>query len=114
MLPGAGRQGSSLAGSLLLPAAGQYIVELFFMELYWSAAGERVFDLDINGLPALRCFDIWQQAGGGKRSLVVTFLARARARSQWLSAPKAYPKGYQHGPLLQHAARRSGPAMALS
>jgi hypothetical protein len=84
-----------LSSSVLLPGAGQYHVQLFFAELILKPPLAHVFDLDINGLPALRCFDIWQQAGGGgSHGLHATFLARARTRSQWLGGPEGHQQGH--------------------
>ena len=65
-----------MAAAIPVPAPGQYAVQLFFSELYFQSAGQRVFDLDIAGLPALSCFDIFYAAGGPDRGIVATFLVR--------------------------------------
>ena len=57
-----------------LPHPGTYAVQLFFSELYFSAAGQRVFDVDIADLPALNCFDVFQAAGGYDHGVVITIL----------------------------------------
>jgi len=43
---------------------GSYAVTLKFAELVWSQLGKRVFNVTINGTPALSAFDICAQAGG--------------------------------------------------
>ena len=65
-----------MAAAVPVPAPGQYAVQLFFSELYFQSAGQRVFDMDIDGLPALSCFDIFHAAGGPDRGVVATFLVR--------------------------------------
>ena len=43
---------------------GTYTVKLKFAEIYWTAVGERVFNVSINGQAVLTNFDIVAQAGG--------------------------------------------------
>ena len=38
-------------------------MRLKFAEIYWTSAGQRVFDVSINGVPVLTNFDIVAQAG---------------------------------------------------
>jgi N-acetylneuraminic acid mutarotase len=54
------RTGQSGAGfSYSVPATdGAYTITLKFAELYWSAAGQRVFSVTMNGSPLLTNFDI--------------------------------------------------------
>ncbi len=47
-----------------LPAGAQYSVTLKFAELYWTAAGKRVFNVILNGTTVLSAFDIFKDAGG--------------------------------------------------
>jgi hypothetical protein len=50
--------------SYQIPVAnGNYEVTLDFAEMYWSAAGKRVFDVSIQGQTILQDFDIWALAG---------------------------------------------------
>jgi hypothetical protein len=42
---------------------GTYAVTLYFAEIYWTSAGKRVFNVTIEGQPALQSFDIWAAAG---------------------------------------------------
>ncbi|KAK9838490.1 hypothetical protein WJX81_002661 [Elliptochloris bilobata] len=68
-------QGTVMAAAIPVPTPGQYAVQLYFSELYFQAAGQRLFDVDVAGLPALSCFDIFREAGGFDHGTVVTFLA---------------------------------------
>jgi hypothetical protein len=43
---------------------GNYTVLLKFAEIYWTQAGQRVFNVSINGTPVLTNFDIVATAGG--------------------------------------------------
>jgi hypothetical protein len=44
--------------------AGSYQVTLLFAETYWTAAGDRVFNVSINGTTVLSNFDIFLDSGG--------------------------------------------------
>ena len=52
---------------------GTYTIRLHFAELYASAAGQRRFNVAIEGLTRLTNFDIYQAAGGKNRAVVKTF-----------------------------------------
>jgi hypothetical protein len=52
---------------------GTYIVTLDFAEMYWGAAGKRVFNVAIEGQTALQNFDIYATAGGAQIALQRTF-----------------------------------------
>lgn len=54
-------------------------VRLHFAEAYVSAAGQRLFNVDIGGNPVLRDFDIFAAAGGKDRAVVEEFPAAADA-----------------------------------
>ena len=45
-------------------APGQYFVQLFFAEIFQSAAGARVFDVEVEGELVLDDFDILSETGG--------------------------------------------------
>ena len=60
----------------LTPGA-TYAVRLHFAEIYWSAAGQRVFNVAINGSPVLSNFDIFATAGGKDIAVVKQFTAAA-------------------------------------
>ena len=42
---------------------GKYNVVLHFAEIYWSASGERIFDVSIEGVKVLDNYDIFRKAG---------------------------------------------------
>jgi len=62
----------------LTPGAS-YSVRLDFAEIYWNSAGQRVFNVTINGTQVLTDFDIFAQAGGKDKALAETFTATADA-----------------------------------
>jgi fibronectin type 3 domain-containing protein len=59
-------------------AGAQYTVLLHFAETYFTAAGNRVFNVAINGTPVLSNFDIFATVGA-KAALVKTFTATANS-----------------------------------
>ncbi|WP_216324491.1 malectin domain-containing carbohydrate-binding protein [Deinococcus aestuarii] len=50
---------------------GTYQVKLHFAELFWDSAGKRVFDVNVEGVSIRQNFDIFAQAGGKNRALVL-------------------------------------------
>ena len=54
-----------------------YLVRLHFAEIYWTQVGQRIFNVTINGAPALTNFDIVAAAGGPNIAVVEQFLATA-------------------------------------
>jgi len=60
-----------------LAAGSSYTVRLHFAEIWWSATGQRVFNVAINGKTVLSNFDIVEAAGGSFRALVKEFPATA-------------------------------------
>jgi hypothetical protein len=56
-------------------ANGDYLVRLHFAEIYWTTAGQRVFTVQINGVPVLPDFDILSRVAP-KTALEVTLPAR--------------------------------------
>ncbi len=79
-LPGAGdqalyqsqRYGNPFSYVFNVPA-GSYQVTLKFAENYWTAAGDRVFNVSINGNTVLTNFDIFKSAGGENIALDEVF-----------------------------------------
>ncbi len=57
-------------------------VTLYFAETYWTAAGQRTFNVAINGATALTAFDIFAAAGGANRAVARTFETTASASGQ--------------------------------
>lgn len=66
------RYGASFSYGISAPA-GTYAVTLKFAELYWTAAGRRVFNVAINGTAVLSSFDIFAAAGGALKAVDKTF-----------------------------------------
>jgi hypothetical protein len=66
------RWGNNFQYSFSVPN-GTYTVTLKLAELYFSAAGARVFSVVINNQPALTNFDIFAQAGGQYKALDESF-----------------------------------------
>ncbi len=56
-----------------------YTVRLHFNELYWNSAGNRSFNVSINGLQVLANFDIYQAVGGANKAIVEEFPATVDA-----------------------------------
>src|SRR6202011_6137559 len=48
---------------------GNYTVLLKFAEIYWTQAGQRIFNVSINGNPVLTNFDILATAGAPLKAL---------------------------------------------
>lgn len=59
----------------------QYTVLLHFAEFYWTAAGQRVFNVAINGTTVLNNFDIYATAGANT-GVVEKFTATANSSGQ--------------------------------
>jgi endo-1,4-beta-xylanase len=57
-------------------------VTLYFQESFWSAAGQRRFNVAINGATVLTQFDIFAAAGGANRAIARTFNATANSSGQ--------------------------------
>jgi hypothetical protein len=52
---------------------GNYRVRLYFVELNKTGAGQRVFDVNLEGGTVLSRFDVWRAAGGIDRAISRTF-----------------------------------------
>jgi hypothetical protein len=62
--------------------SGAQTVTLYFAETYWTAAGQRTFNVSINGTSVLSNFDIFATAGGANRAIARTFNTTANASGQ--------------------------------
>src|SRR6202034_763162 len=60
-----------------LTAGASYTVRLDFAEEYWTAAGDRTFNVLINGTQVLTDFDIFATAGGEYKAVAESFTATA-------------------------------------
>jgi beta-glucanase (GH16 family) len=65
-----------------LTAAANYQVRLHFAEFYWSSAGQRTFNVAINGTQVLSNFDILAAAGGKNKATIREFTTTANASGQ--------------------------------
>ena len=65
-----------------LGAGSAVTVTLYFQESYWSAAGQRTFNVAINGATVLTAFDIFAAAGARYKAVSRTFDATANASGQ--------------------------------
>ena len=63
-------------------AATSHIVRLHFCETYWTAAGEREFNVNINGTQVLTNFDIFATAGGQNIANIQQFTMPANSAGQ--------------------------------
>jgi hypothetical protein len=79
-----------------LTPGSTYKVRLHFAEIYFQQAGERVFNVSINGQPVLQNFDIIQMAGGPNKAIVEEFPVQADGSGQitidFTQGPQNYPK----------------------
>jgi hypothetical protein len=65
-----------------LTAGTSYTVRLHFAETYWTAAGQREFNVSINGAQVLTNFDIFKTAGGENIANMQQFTATANSSGQ--------------------------------
>jgi uncharacterized repeat protein (TIGR02543 family) len=63
-------------------AGSAQTVTLYFAEAYWTAAGQRTFNVAINGATVLTAFDIFAAAGGANRAIARTFNTTASSSGQ--------------------------------
>jgi len=78
-----------------------YRVELFFADEGATKAGERVFDVKLQGKTVLRNFDIVRIAGGPGKALVKTFRNVKAADTLVIElAPKAKTLTSRNAPIL--------------
>jgi len=63
-----------------LVAGDSYTVRLHFAEVYFTKAGQRLFNVSINGQQVLNSFDICAAAGGACKAIAEPFSAIADAK----------------------------------
>jgi len=80
-----------------LTAGASYTVRLHFAELYFSAAGDRVFNVAINGTAVLTNFDIYATAKANFTAVVEQFTATANSSGQIVIA---YTNGTIDQPMI--------------
>jgi len=65
-----------------LTAGSSHTVRLHFAETFWTAAGQRVFNVSINGTQVLANFDIFATAGAMNKAVIRQFTATANGSGQ--------------------------------
>jgi fibronectin type 3 domain-containing protein len=65
-----------------LTAGGSYTVRLHFCELTWTAAGQRKFNVAINGTNVLTNYDVFASAGAQNKAVAQQFNATANGSGQ--------------------------------
>jgi hypothetical protein len=74
------REGAKIAYTIEgLIAGSTYTVRLSFAELWWTAAGQRVFNVSINNTNVLGNFDVFAAAGKRNKALTESFTATANS-----------------------------------
>jgi len=63
-------------------AGSSQTVTLYFVESYVTAAGQRLFNVTINGTSVLSSFDIYASAGGQNKAIARTFTTTANSSGQ--------------------------------
>jgi hypothetical protein len=72
------REGSTISYTIPgLTAGAAYSVRLSFTELWWSAAGQRTFNVSINNTKVLSNFDVFAAAGARNKAVAQSFAATA-------------------------------------
>jgi hypothetical protein len=72
------REGSTIAYTIPgLTAGTQYTVRLSFAELWWTAKGQRVFNINVNNVQVLGGFDVFAAAGARNKAVTESFAATA-------------------------------------
>jgi hypothetical protein len=72
------REGANISYTIPgLTAGTTYTVRLSFAELWWTAAGQRVFNVSINNTRVLSNFDIFATAGTRNKAITESFSATA-------------------------------------
>ena len=66
------RYGNTFTYTFNVPS-GAYQITLKMAETYWTAAGQRMFNLSINGTQALSGFDLYTTAGGTNTALDLVY-----------------------------------------
>jgi len=67
------RYGENFVHTFPVPVGGHYRVRLHFAEIFDDSAGRRLENIEINGQPVLKDFDIFTDAGGMNKAVVKEF-----------------------------------------
>ena len=77
------RTGTSFSYQLSELTPGQsYTLRLHFAEIWWTSAGQRSFNVAVNGSSVLSNFDVFAAAGGANKAVVRSFTAVADSAGQ--------------------------------
>src|SRR6185369_8651064 len=74
-------------------ASTAYQVRLHFAEIVYTAAGQRLFNVALNGTPVLTGFDIFAAAGAANRAVVRAFTTPTTSTGQMTIALTAGAAG---------------------
>jgi hypothetical protein len=78
------RYGTSTYTIPSLTPNSTYRVRLHFAESYWTAPGQRTFNVSINGVTQLSNFDIFAAAGGQNKAVIRDLYAAANSSGQMI------------------------------
>jgi hypothetical protein len=67
------RFGSTFSYNIPVPSSGEYIVKLYFTEIFFETADSRLFNVAIEGKEVLTNFDIIAETGKIDHAIVKTF-----------------------------------------
>lgn len=95
-----------------LTSAISYQVTLEFAEIYWTRAGQREFNVNINGTRVLTNFDVVAAAGGSDRAIDKTFTAAAGSNGQIVIAFSTGAADYPKVAAIQVAPTSGGTTAA--
>jgi hypothetical protein len=79
-----GAQGNVTYVFTNLVPGSNYLVRLHFAEIYFTSAGQRVFNVLVNGIQVLGNFDVYAAAGSSNRAVVRQFTLPANASGQFI------------------------------
>ena len=94
-----------------LTAGAQYTVLLHFAEIYFTAAGDREYNVAINGTTVLTNFDQFAAAGGKDIAVVKTFTTTANSSGQIVVS---FTSGAANQPFRRVGYLKSGPPPVAS
>jgi hypothetical protein len=109
-----------------LVADATYTLNMHFSETYWTAAGDRIFNVAVNGQPALTNFDIYATAGANKAVVkqfttnadiygqIIVQLIYAGADQPMINGIEAIESGAAVGAPSNLTAAPSGSSIALA
>jgi predicted alpha-1,2-mannosidase len=67
------RYGQDFTHRIVVPTGQRYLVRLHFAEIFDDVAGKRLENIEINGQPVLKAFDVFTAAGGMDKAVVREF-----------------------------------------